>query len=59
MMPATYVVDLMRGVFYWGTPTYNQVVLYSPVIDLTVTVVVSIALFVIGTFLFARSERER
>lgn len=59
MMPATYVVDLMRGVFYWGTPTYNQVVLYSPVIDLTVTVVVSIALFVIGTFLFARSERNR
>ncbi len=59
LMPAVYVVDLMRGVFYWGTPTYGQVVLYGPLIDLTITIVVSIALFIIGTFFFARSERVR
>jgi ABC-2 type transport system permease protein len=59
LMPATYVVDLMRGVFYSGTTTYGQVVLYSPLFDLTITVVVSIALFILGTFFFARSERER
>ncbi|HEY3419040.1 MAG TPA: ABC transporter permease [Methanomassiliicoccales archaeon] len=59
LMPATYVVDLMRGVFYWGSPTYNQVVLYSPWIDLTVTVIISLGLFVAGTYLFARSERNR
>jgi ABC-2 type transport system permease protein len=58
-MPATYVVDLMRGVFYAGTPAYGQVVLYDPLIDLTITLVVSIALFIIGTYFFARSERER
>jgi ABC-2 type transport system permease protein len=59
LMPATYAVDLMRGVFYYGTPTYGQVVLYDPLIDLTVTVVVSIALFILGTIFFARSERNR
>ncbi|MDW5564211.1 MAG: ABC transporter permease [Methanomassiliicoccus sp.] len=59
LMPATYVVDLMRGAYYWGTPTYSLVVLYDPLVDLVISVVVSIALFIIGTQLFARSERNR
>jgi ABC-2 type transport system permease protein len=59
LMPATYVVDLMRGTYYWNTPTYGLVVLYNPLVDLVISVVVSIALFVVGTQLFARSERNR
>ena len=59
LMPATYAVDLLRGVFYWGTPTYNQVVLYSPLVDLAVIVGMSIAFLLVGTYYFARSERNR
>ncbi len=59
LMPATYVVDLMRGVFYWGTSTYDAVVLYSPWFDLAITAAISVVLFIIGTQLFARSERVR
>ena len=59
LMPLTYLVDLLRGVFYQGTPTYSQVVLYSPVVDLAVAIVLSLAFLVAGTFLFVRGERNR
>jgi ABC-2 type transport system permease protein len=59
LMPATYMVDLLRAVFYQGTPTYGKVVLFNPVIDLVVALGLSIAFLVAGTFLFARNERNR
>ena len=59
LMPLTYLVDLLRGVFYQGTPTYSQVVLYSPLVDLAVAIVLSLAFLVAGTFLFVRGERNR
>lgn len=59
LMPLTYLVDLLRGVFYQGTPTYSQTVLYSPIVDLGVVVVLSIAFLIAGTLLFVRSERDR
>ena len=58
-MPMTYVVDLLRGLVYRGTPFYSQIALYNPVLDLLIVVAISIASFVIGTFLFVRSERNR
>lgn len=58
-MPLTYVVDLLRGLVYQGAPFYSQVAMYSPVLDLVIVAAVSIASFVVGTFLFVRSERNR
>jgi ABC-2 type transport system permease protein len=58
-MPLTYMVDLLRGLVYQGTPFYSQIVMYNPLLDLAIVAAISIASFVIGTFLFVRSERNR
>jgi ABC-2 type transport system permease protein len=57
--PMTYLVDLLRGVIYQGTPYYSHIVLYSPLFDLGLVAILSVAFFVVGTFLFVRSERNR
>ena len=59
LMPATYLVDLLRGVFYQGTPAYGQVVLYNPIFDLIISLAIAIVFLVAGTYLFVRSERNR
>lgn len=59
LMPMTYCLDLVRAVIYAGTPQYNSVVLNSPVIDLIVIIVLTIACLTFGTFSFARSEKNR
>jgi ABC-2 type transport system permease protein len=58
-MPMTYIVDLLRGLVYQGTPVYSQIALYNPLLDLAIVTAISIASFVIGTFLFVRSEKNR
>jgi ABC-2 type transport system permease protein len=58
-MPMTYIVDLLRGLIYQGTPVYSQIALYNPLLDLAIVTVISIASFVIGTYLFVRSEKNR
>jgi ABC-2 type transport system permease protein len=59
MMPMTYCLDLVRSVVYAGTPQYKSVVLNNPVIDLTVIITLTVVCLVIGTFFFARSEKNR
>ena len=59
MMPMTYCLDLVRSVIYKGTPEYDSVVLFNPAINLLVIVVLTIAFLIIGTFLFARSEKHK
>ncbi len=59
LMPATYLVDLLRGVFYQGTSVYGKVVLYNPLVDLTVSIILSIVFLISGSFLFVRGERNR
>jgi ABC-2 type transport system permease protein len=59
VMPLTYLVDLLRGVFYQGTTTYAKVVLYNPITDLAISSALAIVFFVAGTYLFMRSERNR
>ena len=59
LMPATYLVDLLRSVFYQGTPVYGQVVLYNPILDLIISLGLAIVFLVAGTYLFVRSERNR
>lgn len=59
LSPLRYIVDFTRALFYMGQPTYSQVVLESPVIDLLVMVVIFLVCFIAGTTLFVRHERNR
>jgi ABC-2 type transport system permease protein len=59
LSPMRYVIDLTRALFYAGQPTYSQVVLESPWIDLIVSVVMFLVCFIAGTLLFVRHERNR
>lgn len=59
LMPLTYLADLMRNVAYAGSAAYSEIVLYSPAVDLAVTVAVTAIFIIVGTFLFTRSERTR
>jgi len=59
LSPLRYAVDLTRGIFYWGQPEYDRIVLTTPLANLAV-IGASFAIFmVVGTFLFVRSERNR
>lgn len=57
--PMTYAVDLVRSAYFWGTPEYSKVVLYSPLTDLTIIGVLFILMLGIGTFLFVKNERNK
>ena len=59
MMPMTYCLDLMRAVVYAGTPEYASVVLFNPVVTLTAIVAITAVCLVVGTFFFARGEKNR
>ncbi|HNQ17211.1 MAG TPA: ABC transporter permease [Candidatus Woesebacteria bacterium] len=57
--PMTYAVDLLRSIYYFGKPEYADVVLFNPLIDLTVVIGFGLLFVCIGTFLFVRNERNR
>jgi ABC-2 type transport system permease protein len=57
--PMTYAVDLIRAVYYWGTPEYSKVVLFNPAIDLAVVGGVGLIFLMIGTYFFVRNERNK
>lgn len=57
--PMTYAVDFFRGLYYWGTPDYDAVVLYHPAIDFTIIAVLFVIMMSVGTILFVRNERNR
>lgn len=57
--PMRYAVDLVRGVFYLGQPTYSQVVLLNPLLNLIVMSIMFAVFLIVGTFLFVRAERSR
>jgi ABC-2 type transport system permease protein len=59
MMPMTYCLDLVRAVVYAGTPEYENVVLFNPVVNFAVIAVLTVACLIIGTFFFVRSEKNR
>lgn len=59
LAPLTYGVDFLRGVFFRGTVESSKIVLFSPLVNLTVILVVSFVFLILGTYLFARSERNR
>jgi ABC-2 type transport system permease protein len=57
--PMRYAVDLVRGLYYAGTPESDKVVLASPAFDLAVMAVAFVGFMVVGTALFVRAERNR
>ena len=59
LSPMRYVVDLMRNVFFWGSPEYDRVVLDSLYLNVMVLAASFLAFMVVGTFLFVRTERNR
>lgn len=57
--PLRYAVDLMRGVFYEGRPEYSRVVLDPPAFNLAIIAAMFVVFLALGTWLFARGERNR
>lgn len=59
LMPMTYCLDLMRAVVYAGTPDYASVVMFNPAVNFAAIAALTVVCLIIGTFLFARSEKSR
>jgi ABC-2 type transport system permease protein len=57
--PMTYAVDLVRSVYYAGSPVYNKVVLHSVSTNLIVVTVMFVVMMIAGTLIFVRNERNR
>ena len=55
----TYAVDFFRGLYYWGQPDYQYVVLYHPLVNLIVISILFTVMLSVGTYLFVRNERNR
>ena len=58
-LPMTYCIDLVRAVLYAGTPEYDNVVMFNPLLNFAVIAALTTVFLVIGTFFFARSEKNR
>ena len=59
IMPMTYCLDLVRSVLYAGSPEYDSVVMFNPAINFAVITILTVICLIIGTFFFARSEKNR
>jgi ABC-2 type transport system permease protein len=57
--PMRYAVDLLRSIYYFDTPSYDKIVLASPVYNLAVIGGMFALFMVVGTFLFVRGEHNR
>lgn len=59
LSPLRYAVDLTRGVYYYGSPAADAVVLFPIWLNLLVLGASFVAFMLIGTILFVRAERNR
>jgi len=59
LMPMTYCLDLMRAVVYAGSPEYSSVVMFDPLINFAAILALTVICLMIGTFLFAKSQKNR
>ncbi|RJR29092.1 ABC transporter permease [Candidatus Microgenomates bacterium] len=57
--PMTYAVDFFRSVYYFGQPEYSKVVVFSPLVNITVIAVLFTIFVTSGTYLFVRNERNK
>jgi ABC-2 type transport system permease protein len=59
ILPMTFCVDFMRGVFYTETPEAPAVTLHAPFFNLAVIVAFTAVFLIAGTAGFVRSEKNR
>jgi len=59
LMPMTYCLDLARAVVYAGSAEYASVVMFNPLINFAAIVALTLLCLFVGTFFFARSEKNR
>jgi ABC-2 type transport system permease protein len=59
VMPMTYCLDLVRAVVYRGNPEYDSVVMFNPLVNFAAILALTMLCLVLGTFFFARSEKDR
>ncbi len=59
ILPMTYCVDLGRAVVYAGSPDFSSVVLFNPMVSLFAIIALTVLCLIVGTFLYARSEKNR
>jgi ABC-2 type transport system permease protein len=59
ILPMTFCVDFMRGVFYTGTAEAPAVTLRAPLFNLAVIIAFTAVFLVAGTAGFARAEKNR
>lgn len=57
--PMTYAVDLIRSVYYLGSPVYDKVVINSVSTNLIVVGLMTVTMIVVGTLLFVKNEKNR
>jgi ABC-2 type transport system permease protein len=58
-MPMTYAVDLVRSIYYAGSPERSFVVLFNTRTDLIVVLVLFVIFLTLGTYLFVKNEKDR
>ncbi|MDR1135228.1 MAG: ABC transporter permease [Clostridiales Family XIII bacterium] len=58
-MPMTYCLDLARAVVNTGSPEYDSIVMFNPMINLAAIAILTIVCLIAGTYFFARSEKNR
>lgn len=59
LAPMTYAVDLARSIYYYGTASYERVVLYSPLINIIIIAIFFAIFLSIGTYFFVANERNK
>ncbi len=59
LTPIRYVVDLMRSLYYAGTPEYDAVIANSPVFNIFIILLLLVTFLIAGTLLFIRKEKNR
>lgn len=58
-VPMTYAIDLVRSIFYSGTPVYDKIVLFGAAADLLIIAAYFSVFMFVGTYFFIRNERNR
>lgn len=57
--PMRYAVDLLRGIYYAGSPAYDKIVLFPVWLNLLIIAGVGLVFLVIGTYQFVSREQNR
>jgi len=59
VMPMTYCLDLVRAVVYRGSTEYDSIVMFNPLVNFAAILALTTVCLVLGTYFFARSEKDR